>query len=628
MQHRRSNTLAALAVVVLCYCAVLALQRARHPGADPGRWFHLGISHLVAEHPLLRTVPQAEDIGWGNRFVEPDFLFHVLSGVAYRVGGDRAVVALSRSIACAMLVAFFLLARLWAPPAVAAALVVATTLTSLHLAPRLFQERPQLAAMVALAALIAGVVRGKRAWVFFAAAAFVLTHHAYFVPALTIVAAVATAKPRDQRMLALAGFGGVAAGILLNPHFPLNITGAYTELRIAFWGMPDPGMELEREPLLREPFLLVRAFGLGLACWLAAAWAWTRTTGTAKEPLSFLLGAAGALWLLAIESPSAGDYALPVSALAAAAAWPVLRGFRVGRPSGAWALAALALVQPFAIIRRELREPPEDRYALVARAVREALDTIPASARGRKVLNCETEYGALTLYARPDLRFVDLLHPLLLRFADASKYETLRALKLSIVGDPVSVAHRVFDADYLLCQRPAVNVQLRSDPRARLLYDDPVTEVALFELGAETHRDLVSAYELRLLEHEKDVHDPTVVARFPRSGEAVSANLVDLFEHFGAGTLGVIRCAWLRPTPAQLAAHAGARSISFGGGPHTRLWLNGRLLHSSDPYLPSPKMVQKTIALPKPLSASDRLDAVVCRKKASYWTFALWLNSK
>ena len=61
---------------------------------DPDRFYHLGLSRLISTQGLLRTLPQAEDLGWGHYFPDKEFLFHVFTGAADWVGGPVAVLAL------------------------------------------------------------------------------------------------------------------------------------------------------------------------------------------------------------------------------------------------------------------------------------------------------------------------------------------------------------------------------------------------------------------------------------------------------------------------------------------------------------------------------------------------------
>ncbi len=46
---------------------------------DPVRYHHLALSRLSSEQGLLRTLPQIEDLGWGQYFPDKEFLFHVLT---------------------------------------------------------------------------------------------------------------------------------------------------------------------------------------------------------------------------------------------------------------------------------------------------------------------------------------------------------------------------------------------------------------------------------------------------------------------------------------------------------------------------------------------------------------------
>ena len=63
--------------------AVLDIGRITRVLRDAGR--------LSAEQGLLLTLPQVEDLGWGEYFPDKEFLFHVQTRVAYKFAGERGV---------------------------------------------------------------------------------------------------------------------------------------------------------------------------------------------------------------------------------------------------------------------------------------------------------------------------------------------------------------------------------------------------------------------------------------------------------------------------------------------------------------------------------------------------------
>src|SRR5687768_5793418 len=54
---------------------------------DPDRFYHLGLSRLIAASGLPEVLPQVEDLGWGRYFPDKEFLFHALTGTASAAGG-------------------------------------------------------------------------------------------------------------------------------------------------------------------------------------------------------------------------------------------------------------------------------------------------------------------------------------------------------------------------------------------------------------------------------------------------------------------------------------------------------------------------------------------------------------
>ncbi|MGZ3650875.1 MAG: hypothetical protein ACXWSC_06845 [Bdellovibrionota bacterium] len=86
---------------------------------DPDRYYHIALSKITAEsgRPFLRSLPQVEDLGWGDYFVDKEFLFHEVTTLGYVIGGERGVEESSFlcSILCLMVFYFFAAGRIPIP---------------------------------------------------------------------------------------------------------------------------------------------------------------------------------------------------------------------------------------------------------------------------------------------------------------------------------------------------------------------------------------------------------------------------------------------------------------------------------------------------------------------------------
>ena len=77
--------------LVVAFCAIL--RDGRLSLGDPDRYYHFALSRdmVASGQVFLRSVPQVEDLGWGELFVDKEFLFHQLTALGYRIAGDGGV---------------------------------------------------------------------------------------------------------------------------------------------------------------------------------------------------------------------------------------------------------------------------------------------------------------------------------------------------------------------------------------------------------------------------------------------------------------------------------------------------------------------------------------------------------
>jgi len=217
-----------------------------------------------------------------------------------------------------------------------------------------------------------------------------------------------------------------------------------------------PGNELL--PLGPAEYLYFYA-GLAAAGLLAAV-RWLRTGPSAdRAQFLFLLLLSGALLLLGLRSSRANEYALPATVLLLGAWW---RG-ETRQRLAVGALVVLALLQlPSAKdYFQDSWTRPQGGYTPF---YLDAISRLPPEADGHKLFTCEWQSGSYILYARPKVRFVDLLDPALLWQKDHQRYLLRRDLAEGRLRDPERALREGFGADYVMCA-DALSAQLAGDPR-------------------------------------------------------------------------------------------------------------------------------------------------------------------
>ena len=426
---------------------------------DPDRYYHLALSRLTAEGGLLRRLPQVEDLGWGNYFPDKEFLFHALTGGAWAVGGDAAVLWLVPPIGILIaLLLYFELGRVLRP-APAALLATAGLLGTAAFLFRMSLLRPHVLAVLLFCLLLLAILRARPRLAAIAALAFALAYHAFYVVGVVVVALWLLRRQEGLGRHAWAWvLGGLCAGLLVNPYFPSNVGVGVFTLKLALGLATLPPLQETPEVFAPEPALVLLAFGFAPLCALAcaiAAWRRKLEPGTPRTALLFLLLVAGAFSALGLQSLRAMEYAVPSAILLAGHATS-LRLF--GRHTLALLLALLLLCQGWLGLqhyRRNWSAPERSGYPEYAAL----LQQIPPGT-GAKVFHCEWETGAFILHARPDLRFVDLLEPAFLWHLSPERYNARQGLLHGAFADPRAILRGAFRADYVLCgQRGAALIR-------------------------------------------------------------------------------------------------------------------------------------------------------------------------
>ena len=485
----------AILAMAIAYLGIHGIYQHLEPSGDPDRFFHFAVSRMAAEaNWFLETLPQAEDIGWARLFPDKEFLFHVLTAFFYKVHGDSGV-----SIGCLALgfLSYLLLwlhARKHTSFLMAIAIVVVLGIRTPYFGPRMTFIRPHILGVLLFIMMILSMLRGSTVLTVLAACGFALAYHAFFIPGAVFLGALVFLPQLGYSWARVIGAGvaGSLVGYLINPIFPGPLYMGYNHLLIAlgqvknFDGVYQGG---ELFPLPLDLFLTYFSAHL-LVCALCAFLLLKekRQNGSLDWRVVWLIMMAFSFWLLALRSPRACEYAIPLTLIALPmilAKWTPLPKFQK------FILIVAMVFPPLNLLGSELRKTPNYAHLVYHESIRAALESIPREATDKKIFTCDWSFGSFIIYQRPDLRFTDLLDPRFLQFYDEEKFEVLIALKRGLLVDPEAPIREVFKADYVLCDEPPLNTQLLKHPSFELLYQQEtaphqkttyVSTVKLFKL--------------------------------------------------------------------------------------------------------------------------------------------------
>lgn len=600
---------------------------------DTDRYYHFALSKILSDQRAiaLQTLPQAEDVTWGEFFPDKEFLFHVVTSIAYRIGGDTGVVVacLLAAAGTAWVLYFFALTLLPAP----IALLVALGAFSTHsLVLRLTLVRPHVLAIFLFLLLQVALLRKKPWLVGAAAAAYVLAYHAFYLPIICFALAAllsrleANAERKQWEKLLFFGAIGLVLGILLNPYFPANVHLGVLHAKIP-WLMKNDlkkasfGMELYpvNGPSLLKfyffPFLVM----MGACVALSREKAGAKIPGTFQSRYLVLLSAF--FGVLTFQTVRSGEYLIPVAGLLFA--WLLVQLPQRWRAGTAGAVAAVQLIALGIVARTEASFTPDEE---LYRQIWSAVEKIPPGPA--KVYNCEWDSAPYIFYRRPDLRFVELLDPSFLYDAAPNSFFLREELRAGLVSDPRLAMNGFFKSDFVLCRNRNLVEQLKLDPGFQQLYpaEAQASGVHLFKIASSSAPAFVRRYRVERLAFPDA---PAARQYAPSPSEKLkSVDLPDSMVVIGLRNQRRpgLNCVRAQPLAEEMKRLQGAHYLGVGGGAAIRAWRNDRLVFASGPGFPVARSIQALVKLDPPLKNSDRIDLLVCSGEGqAYWSVVLSL---
>lgn len=463
LRGRLGAALGAFLAIALYY-GLFYLSPKQVGANDPDRFYHLALSEMMARQGLIRQLPQVEDLGWGHYFPDKEFLFHVFTGMAHWIGGPEAVLLLVPIIGAGIVLLLFAEVSRTIRPWPAFALVIPMVLLTGHFVFRLSMLRPHLLAILFFCLLLSGILQRKYWLTLLAALGFSLSYHAYYVVLMVgALAALVYWEPAlGRRQIWVAVPVGLLLGIVVNPYFPSNLVMSWIHVQIALGIDVPAGVDTGAELVQYDVLGMLQTYGvahIGVLAAAAAAWRRRLWPVTQYREFWFLMLTAVALTALGMKSRRAMEYAIPSVILLSGYTIRSL-DWRGCLPS---LIVALMVSQGYYTVQfyKNSWTLPQVGYSVW---YFNAITAIPERPAGAKVFNCDWSGSPYLFYFRPDLRFVDILDPVLLWKVSRERYVLRQELIKGNFRDPAKVLRSAFRADYVLCDEPPLNRQMDADP--------------------------------------------------------------------------------------------------------------------------------------------------------------------
>lgn len=216
---KRAMPFAFIAVLVgLGYITKLEVAK-----SDPDRYYHLRLSQISADEGLQSTLPQAEDLGWGDKFPDKEFLFHILTSATHFVGGEKLLSHLPFFLQFLIFVCLFLACRRFLSTKEALLLILFAIAGNYWFSLRMSMLRPHVLAILVFCLLLYACMFSRSRYVApLLCFLYALAYHAIYVPLVGIGCfALVHFWNRDFSWLKTLAYAVLAliAGTILSPYF-------------------------------------------------------------------------------------------------------------------------------------------------------------------------------------------------------------------------------------------------------------------------------------------------------------------------------------------------------------------------------------------------------------------------
>jgi len=637
--------------LLLAVSFALLYKESRLKLGDPDRYYHFALSREMVQSGklFLRSLPQVEDLGWGEFFVDKEFLFHQVTALGYWINGDAGAEFGSTLLTIAGMLAFFAFASSKLPPVAAFAVTFFTYSCPLMMA-RILLLRPHVMGIFAFVLMNIAVLSKRPLATGLAVFFFTMSYHAFYVPLVCLVFLIILSffdskeSAKEWRRVAYFGIFGCFCGLLANPYFPGNIEIAIIHAKIP--GLYEGALKglnfgAEHTPLRSDAFFEVFHAPLLVLMLAFFVLGWEqRDRGEEatrrRLQIVYMLGVAGLFFVLSFKTRRAGEYFVPAMGLLGIFLLQALRKRPVLLVAIPLGLGLLESSIFYRVFKAEYTNPDNSRYELTVPAIQ----AIPKEPRGAKIYNCEWDFSPYIFYLRPDLRFIDIMDPSLLYFRpDRGAFQARDDLRHGFLGDPHGMILNAAKADYVLCNEPGVNSQLRDDPGFQQIYPKVVSAgsdgrvPSLFAVRKTPVETYVRVFDVSSL-------GSYAAGKLPKAGSEENAatkrearlqrtSFLDLgpmlAQQLGKEKpAGDLNCALVKPQQEEIERLAGASTLVVGGGQGVEVWRNGKPLFRSLPAFTFNRSTQAVLELRPVLGKSDRIELLTCSAPtAAFWGTSL-----
>ncbi|MGE3760470.1 MAG: hypothetical protein AB7H97_22080, partial [Pseudobdellovibrionaceae bacterium] len=450
---------------------------------DPDYYYHLALTKQIAENGFASTLPQASGIGWDILYTDKEFLFHMLTALFYKIGGEAGVRLLMPllflfTVGSFLYFAYFSLRFFFnkSDSLKWACIAFIPIFADPHFVARMNMVRPHVFAVLIFVWLAIFIIQNRAHWAFATGVIFSLAYHGIQVPLLLLVCAgIASRLTRENHFKAIGmALGGLTLGVIVNPYFPGNLVIIELVTRIIFkvGTKVDLNYGLEVYPWTSSIFIKTNFL---ILVTLAGSVLHYLQVKTAKQRFPILFAILLTLTFLTLSaiSPRAREYLVPSGIfLFILLAKFLIETRRETLKIDFLIVAVSSLMQigfVFSHYQQILPSEPKD-----LKNYREGLKQIEET--GKHVFNCNWSSSPFIFYFRPDLSFIDILDPSFLDRYSPLHSKIRTEINLGREIDAYQWIQTAFKSQYVLCEAPQLNLLLERDPRLERIYPKTLSD--------------------------------------------------------------------------------------------------------------------------------------------------------
>lgn len=539
---------------------------------DPDFFYHLRISQLFSENGLVRSIPQIIGLGWDLQFPEKEFLFHAVTGLLYRIWGEAGVSLVVYLVGTALAVFLYWVGTQRTSP-FRAFLGVAVLFVCTSYFSRLAVVRPQILAMLWFSVILYALSSSRKKTGFGAGMLFSLSYHAFYLGFIPAAIGFAFSYRSDRKLRETSAFIclGLLAGVLFNPYFPEFLGLVWQQLLIGISPIHSPQLKFAGESIPIRSDQLLKQHVLPLA--FVALAVFQAIFKTVSPRARLLLVNTVLFWVMTALNQRMREYAVPSTVFLS---FELLNSLKFKEAAQVLFLTVAAVAQAvgtYSFYAKPRLDRGFNRDAMAA------LGSIPKNlGQSKVVFHCSSVLGHSIFYARPDLRFMDLLDPNLLFYRDRDLFDFREALNSGNFDDPYVALRNRLSADFVYCRDGILSRRLEYDFLFTRLFPKAEFSGDAFVYGVN------SAFS------------------------ALAVNRFDKEERITPS------CYRRTVAASELKRLEGSLAMGVGNAHPMEIWVNGSAFYRSVPpvFWADIRRIHVFLPLERPLRATDRIEVQSC----------------